>query len=86
MALPNISQEGVERAAWEARLRADAQHLATSDRGLDALHRVLEWLEISGLGLDRRNQNAILTLLTNAWGGYAGTVRDVMHEVLGDYS
>lgn len=86
MSLPSISRDGVSRAAWESRLTSEAKHLSRSDKGRDALERVLDWLESSGLSLDGRNQQAILTLLENAWGGYAGTVRDVMHEALGHYS
>lgn len=86
MALPPISEAGVQRAAVEAELRTAAQHLAKSDRGRDALRHVLEWLEASGLSLDERNQRAILTLLESAWGGWAGTARDAMHEALGDWS
>lgn len=65
-------------------LPAAAQQLAKSDKGRDALRRVLEWLEAGGLSLDGQNQQAILLLLEHAWGGKAGTVRDVMHEALGD--
>lgn len=86
MALPKISQAGVDRAAVELELMHAARQLAESTRGRDALRRVVDWLEESGLGLDQNNQQATLTLLEHAWAGYAGTVRDVMHEVLGDYN
>jgi hypothetical protein len=65
-------------------LHAAAQQLAKSDKGRDALRRVLDWLEASGLSLDGQNQQAILLLLEWAWEGKAGTVREVMHEALGD--
>jgi hypothetical protein len=65
-------------------LYAAAQHLAKSEKGRDALRRVLDWLENSGLSLDGNNQQAILLLLEWAWEGKAGTVREAMHEALGD--
>lgn len=63
-------------------LRHIAVHLATTDKGRDALRRVLDWLESSGLSLDSDNQQGILLLLDAAWGDYAGTVRDLMREAL----
>lgn len=66
------------------KMRAAAQHLATSDRGRDALRHVLAWLEKSGLSLDHQNQECVIVLLEGAWGAYSGTVREVMHEALGD--
>lgn len=85
MTLPTISEQGVRRAAIESTLSHEARQLAKSEKGQDALRRVVDWLENSGLSLDHRNQEAILALLDAAWNGYAGTVRDVMHEALGDY-
>lgn len=66
-------------------LREAAEQLSRSDNGRDALRRVLDWLDNSGLSLDHHNQKAVRTLLEGAWGSYAGTTRDVMHEALGDY-
>lgn len=83
--IPTISEEGVRRAAIEAELFAEAQQLAKSEKGRDALRRCVDWLEASGLSLDNRNQVAILRLLEAAWGEWAGTTRDVMHQALGDY-
>lgn len=74
-----------QNAAYEAELFRVAQHLATSDKGRDALERVLAWLENSGLSLDHVNQESVLLLLEGAWGGKAGTVRDAMHQALGHY-
>ena len=65
-------------------LHAAAQRLSKSDHGRDALRRVVEWLDNSGVSLDRGNQEAVLTLLAGAWGPFAGTARDVMREALGD--
>jgi len=67
-------------------LQAAAQQLVKSDKGRDAMRRVLDWLENSGLGLDVHNQVAILTLLAGAWGSYAGTTREIMHEALDSVS
>jgi hypothetical protein len=69
----------IEQAAGFA-----ARHLAESEKGRDALRRVLDWLEASGLSLDGQNQEAILELQRIAWEGWAGTVREAMHEALGD--
>lgn len=66
----------------ESTLREAAEHLAKSDKGRDALRRVLDWLENSGLSLDSVNQDAILLLLDAAWNGWAGSAREVMHDAL----
>ena len=78
-----------EYEAWERQAREQAagfaaRHLAKSENGRDALRRVLDWLEASGLSLDGQNQEAILELQRLAWEGWAGTVRDAMHQALGD--
>lgn len=86
MGLLQISEEGVRRAAKEAELVRAAGHLAKSEKGRDAMRRVVDWLDESGCSLDPWNQRAILKLLEAAWGGWAGTARDVMHEALGDCS
>jgi hypothetical protein len=79
--IKNLTEaEMAERAACFA-----AQHLARSEKGRDALRRVIDWLEASGLSLDAQNQNAILELQRMAWEGWAGTVRDAMHDALGDH-
>jgi hypothetical protein len=73
-----------EREMVEPAVRYAARHLAKSDKGRKALRAVVDWLEDSGLSLDGQNQNAILELQRLAWEGWAGTVRDAMHEALGD--
>jgi len=73
-----------DNVATPEQLCEAARHLAKSEKGRDALRRVVDWLEASGLSLDYVNQDAILTLLDAAWNGYAGTVREAMHEALGD--
>jgi hypothetical protein len=68
----------------EHEIRAAAEHLAKSDKGRDALCRLVDWLENSGLSLDETNQGCVVTLLQTAWGGMAGTTREAMHEALGE--
>lgn len=63
-------------------LQRSARHLAKSEKGRDALRRVVDWLEASGLSLDQTNQECIRDLLDAAWGGMAGTAREVMHDAL----
>ena len=66
----------------EFQIRNAAMQLAQSERGLEALDCLLNWLEGSGLSLDGRNQQAVLLLLQAAWGEYAGTVRNAMHDAM----
>ena len=73
-----------ERELIEQAVGHAARHLAKSEKGRDALRRVLDWLEASGLSLDGQNQNAILELQRIAWEGWAGTVRDAMHKAIGE--
>lgn len=63
-------------------LFAAAQQLAKSQRGRDALRRMLDWLDATGLGLDADNKAACLTLLDAAWGKYPMSARDAMREAL----
>jgi hypothetical protein len=76
---PNVI---TDRDLLEESIGFAARHLAKSDKGRDALRRVLDWLESSGLSLDGQNQNAILELQRLAFEGWAGTVRDAMHAAL----
>jgi hypothetical protein len=71
-------------AEAEAELFRAANLLASHDGGRDALRRLVDWLDSGGCSLDQRSQQAVLTLLAVAWGGYAGTALDVMREVLGE--
>jgi predicted component of type VI protein secretion system len=61
-----------------------ARQLARTDRGRNAMRRLLEWLDDDGLALDAPNKEAILTLLAGAWGSYAMTARDEMRDALDD--
>jgi hypothetical protein len=66
-----------------AELRRAAEYLARTDKGRDAMRHVVRWLEASGLSLSTDNQECILLLIDQAWNGYAGTAREVMHDALG---
>lgn len=59
--------------------------LAGSERGRSALKHLLAWLDDDGLGLDQRNQDAATCLLTLAWQGCAGSVRDAMRLVVDEH-
>jgi hypothetical protein len=63
-------------------LEAAAARLNRSEKGRQAMADLLALLDNGALALDYDNQSAVLTLLTGAWGQYAGTARDVMREVL----
>lgn len=65
-------------------MKHGAEKLSRSEHGRSAMKHVLAWLDDDGLSLDSNNQNAILMLLRAAWGGYAGTARDVMREAVGE--
>lgn len=60
-----------------------ANHLAKSQKGRNAMKRLLAWLDDDGLSLDMVNKEAVLTLLNGAFGEYPGTARDVMRDALG---
>ncbi len=56
--------------------------LNKSSAGRNAIKSLLAWLEDDGLTLDGQNQNAVFLLLESAWGGFAGTTRDLMRETI----
>lgn len=64
----------------EQTLRSAGAALDKTSRGRQAMRYLLAWLDDSGLGLDAIGQEAVLELLDGAWGGFAGTARDVMRE------
>jgi hypothetical protein len=66
-------------------MTAAAEHLVKSTKGRHALQALLRWLNDDGLGLDLTNQEAVLTLLDGAWGPFAGTARDAMHDALSNH-
>ena len=60
----------------------DAIHqLARSERGRHALRVLLDWLDDGGIALDQRNQQAVMTLLYDAW-RRPGSTRDLMRDAL----
>ena len=63
-------------------MREAAAQLAKSSKGRNALSAVLGWLDADGLSLDELNQEAVFTLLSGAWGPFAGSARDAMRDVL----
>lgn len=64
-------------------IAAAAAQLATSARGLKAMHGLYGWIEAFGTGLDGNSQRAVLTLLQGAWGPLAGTTRELIAAELG---
>lgn len=60
-----------------------ARNLARTERGRNAMTRLLAWLDDDGLGLDIVNKESVLTLLNGAFNQYPGTARDAMREALG---
>jgi hypothetical protein len=59
-----------------------AEQLSHSGHGRQAMADLLTFLDNSGLSLDCQNRNHVLTLLSGAWGCYAGTARDVMRDIV----
>ena len=64
-------------------LTGAAEQLSQSEKGRNALRRLLDWLDDDGLSLDGANKGAVLTLLNAAFGSYPGSARDAMREALG---
>lgn len=59
-----------------------ARILAQSERGRQAMRTTLQMLDEGGIYLDRENQNALLTLLTMAYGDDASTACGAIEEIL----
>lgn len=74
----------IERDACVERVREAVAQLRRSSKGNRALRSLLHWIEDSGLGLDMSNQNAVIILLSAAWGPLPGTTRDIIHEAIGE--
>lgn len=66
----------------ESMLRICAQRLAASERGVNTMQHLLNWLDGGGLTLDRQNQTAVLTILSAAWNGKPTMARDIMREYI----
>jgi hypothetical protein len=78
-----IPEEAV-RASKRMALVNAAQRLSKTDKGRDALRRLLDWMEEGGgLSLDGRSKSDVALLLQGAWGEFAGTAREEMHAALG---
>lgn len=65
----------------EADLYRSADRLTESPAGRQALVCVRDLLD--GPAIDGRSQNAVLALLSGAWGPLAGTARDAVRTALG---
>lgn len=67
-------------------LKEAALQLTRSARGRDALAGLLEWINAHGLGLDAKNQEAVIDLLMiGVWGPESGETRDIIQEALGTW-
>lgn len=47
------------------------------------MEALLDWIDQHGIGLDDRNQKAVLTLLAGTWGPLTGTTRELIADELG---
>ncbi len=56
------------------------EHLEQTAKGRRAMGALNVFLSEGALGLDQRNQNALIHLLTGAFSGRAGTVDDLTRE------
>lgn len=59
------------------------RQLRQTQRGRSAMRHILAWLDDDGLGLDDKNQAAIISLIALAF-RYPGSTRDAMREVVGE--
>jgi hypothetical protein len=57
--------------------------LSGSDRGRNAMRRILDWMDDDGLGLDMHNQTAALSLIAAAW-RFPGSARDAIREAISE--
>ncbi len=70
-----------QQIIWEDVEQAIAQ-LRQSGRGMRAMHILLDWLDAVGVGLDLKNQEAVVTLLRATWGPFTMSARDAMRETI----
>lgn len=54
-----------------------AAHLKKSERGYQALHGLKAFFDLA-TGLDSENENAVMILITGAFGKFAGSARDAV--------
>ena len=57
-------------------------NLNRSDKGRQATRDLLAFLENGGISLDANNQLHIASLLTGAWGSYAGTTLEALRGMV----
>lgn len=62
-------------------MQAALNQLSRSERGLNAIAQLLEWLDEGGIELDYRNKLAVVQMLEEAWKN-PGSGRDLMRETL----
>jgi len=58
------------------------KQLMRSDRGLETLGDVADWMFESGSYLDSANQDAIMRLIIGCWGGKCGEALDCLRPFL----
>jgi hypothetical protein len=63
-------------------VRKAVHTLASVRVGRNALEVIVDWLDADGLSLDRTRQNAVHTILDAAWGAWAGSTREIIHDAL----
>lgn len=71
MSQPNLLPEDFERAA---------AILSKSERGRDAMQRLLDMLDAGGISLDGEAKQAVMTLLYGAFTDWPGAARDAMRK------
>ena len=71
--MPNVSIEDLERAVT---------NLNRSDKGQQSMRDLLAFLENGGISLDGNNQLHVLSLLSGAWGNYAGTTLEALRSMV----
>lgn len=54
--------------------------LRNSERGRDAMQRLLDMLDAGGIGLDGNAKQAVITLLYGAFTDWPGAARDAMRQ------
>ena len=65
-------------------MQAAARQLAKTDRGREAMRRLVTLLEAGDFDLDLLDQRAFLALLGGVWNGSAADARTIMAQALRD--
>ena len=71
--------------ADENDLARHIHQLAGSEKGRDAMRRILDWMDGDGLTLDYANQHAASSLIALCW-RHPGSTRDAMRTALGQWN